>query len=433
MFVELIEKKKSGASLAADEIAEAIDAYCADRIPDYQMAAFLMAARWHGLSDEETVALTQAMVRSGTTFDWSDLPGPKVDKHSTGGVGDKVSLVLAPLAAACGCVVPMVSGRGLGHTGGTLDKLESIPGFRTDLDEASVREMLSDIGIAMAAQTEELVPADRRLYALRSATATIDETGLITASILSKKIAEGTEALVLDVKVGRGAFMRELEAAQALADRLCKVARLAGLECSALLTDMDQPLGRAVGNALEVAESIETLRGDGPEDLRTVVLELTAEMLKLGGLAEVHEAGFEAAERALESGKALEVFTALVEGQGGDPAVVEELDRLPRAPEARALSPTQAGHVSDLDARLVGEAALALGAGRATKETEIDPAAGIVLHAKCGDPVDPKTPWATLHYGAGADVARAEQKLGAALQIAENPPAARPLILERRS
>ncbi|MFQ5743238.1 MAG: thymidine phosphorylase [Acidobacteriota bacterium] len=432
MFVDLIESKKAGERLTEEQILSLIDAYCGDRIPDYQMAAFLMAVRWRGLSDEETAALTRAMVRSGVSFDHSDIPGPKIDKHSTGGVGDKVSLVLAPLAAACGCIVPMVSGRGLGHTGGTLDKLESIPGLRTDLDAMTFRRLLAEIGVAMAAQTDELVPADRRLYALRSATATIDESGLITASILSKKIAEGAEALVLDVKVGSGAFMPRLEAARSLADRLCAVARIEALECTSLLTDMDQPLGRAVGNAVEAAEAIDTLKGDGPEDLRTLVLELMVEMLTLGGLASSHVKARDMAGEALTSGRALEVFTTLVERQGGDPAVVDDPQRLPQAAEKRALTPSRQGYIARLDARLVGEAALALGAGRGTKEAEIDPAAGLLLHAKRGDPVDPGTPWVTLHYGPAADLERALLKLAAAITIADGPPNEPGLIMERR-
>jgi len=430
-FLDLIEQKKRGAELAEEPIGWLVDAYCNGDIPDYQMSAFLMAVVWRGLSDSEAATLTRAMVQSGERFDLSNVTAPRVDKHSTGGVGDKVSLVLAPLAAACGCAVPMVSGCGLGHTGGTLDKLESIPGFSTDLDAATFSRQVENIGVAMAAQSDDLVPADRRLYALRSATATVEDTGLITASILSKKIAEGTEALVLDVKVGSGAFMPNLEAARALADRMCSVARLDDLRCRALLTDMDQPLGHAVGNALEVEEAIDTLRGKGPPDVEELSVRLTAEMLLLSGLAcTPAEAGQLAAAR-LADGSALQVFRRMVEAQGGDPAVVDDPDLMGKAPEQTSLSALQVGHVLGIDARLVGEAAWDLGAGRRTKEHQIDPHAGVFLHVKSGDPVDADAPWATLHHGHGAKVDRAVDKLTEALQVGDQPPSPRPLILEQ--
>ena len=288
-FVDLIECKKAGGSLTSDELRWAIGAYLEDKVPDYQMAALLMAIRWRGLSDSETVALTEAMVTSGETYDFDDLDGALVDKHSTGGVGDKVSLILAPMAAAAGCTVPMVSGRGLGHTGGTLDKLESIPGLRTDLSAPAFRDQLQHIGVAMGAQTATFVPADKRLYALRDVTGTVDDTGLITASILSKKIAEGASALVLDVKVGRGAFFADIEDARSLADRIVAVAGGSGLRCSAMITAMEQPLGNTVGNALEMAESIDVLSGRGPSDVRALTLELGAEMLQLGGITDDHD------------------------------------------------------------------------------------------------------------------------------------------------
>jgi pyrimidine-nucleoside phosphorylase len=429
-FLDLIEQKKRGAELAEESIGWLVDAYCKGDIPDYQMSAFLMAVVWQGLSDSEAAALTRAMVRSGERFDLSNVTAPRVDKHSTGGVGDKISLVLAPLAAACGCAVPMVSGRGLGHTGGTLDKLESIPGLNTDLDAATFKRQVEDIGLAMAAQSDDLVPADRRLYALRSATATVEDTGLITASILSKKIAEDTEALVLDVKVGSGAFMPNLVAARALAGRMCSVARLDDLKCRALLTDMDQPLGRAVGNALEVEEAIDTLRGEGPPDIEELSLRLTAEMLLLAALASSPAEAEQLAAARLADGSALQVFRRLVEAQGGDPATVDDPGLMGRAPEETSLTSPQAGYVLGIDARLVGEAAWDLGAGRQTQEHEIDPHAGVFLHVKSGEPIDAAAPWATLHFGPGAKVERALDKLTKALKVGDQPPSPRPLILE---
>jgi pyrimidine-nucleoside phosphorylase len=430
-FLDLIEQKKRGVELSEEPIGWLVDAFCEGDIPDYQMSAFLMAIVWRGLSDSETVALTHAMVRSGERFDLSNVTAPKVDKHSTGGVGDKISLVLAPLAAACGCAVPMVSGRGLGHTGGTLDKLESIPGFTTDLDATAFSRQVESIGIAMAAQSDDLVPADRHLYALRSATATVEDTGLITASILSKKIAEGTEALVLDVKVGSGAFMPTLEAARSLANRLSSVARLDGLKCRALLTDMEQPRGRSVGNTLEVEEASDTLRGEAPRDVVELTLRLTVEMLLLAGLASTTVEAERLAAARLADGSALQVFRHMVEAQGGDPAAVDNPGIMGRAAEQTSLTPPRAGWVLGIDARLVGEAAGDLGAGRQTKDQEIDLQAGVFLHAKSGDPVETDAPWVTLYHDPGANVERALEKLTEALQIGDQPPSTRPLILEQ--
>ncbi len=435
VFLEIVEKKRDGGELSAAEIDWLVDQYVAAEIADFQMSAFLMAIMWRGLSDTETTELTRAMASSGARFDFSDIPGPKVDKHSTGGVGDKVSLLLAPLAAACGCIVPMISGRGLGHTGGTLDKLESIPGLRTDLSYQEFRRQLVDIGVAIGAQTEDLVPADRKLYELRSLTATVPQTGLITASILSKKIAEGTEGLVLDVKTGSGAFMQRLEDAHTLADRLHHVAGLAGLKCTVLITDMDQPLGCTVGNAIEVRESIEVLarRAEHSADLEELTLELAAEMLVLGGLAENTSAARETATEALESGAALQRLGDLIERQGGDPRVVDDPRLLPQPASSRAvLAPTR-GWIEHLDARLIGDAALALGAGRTRRRDRLDPAAGIELHAKRGQHVESDEPWATLYYGAGADLEGALRKLEAALTIGPDQPPEVHLLKERRS
>ncbi len=434
LFLELIEKKRDGGELSAAEIEGMIEQYVGGDLADYEMSAFLMAVMWRGLSDAETTELTRAMVESGARFDFSDVAGPKVDKHSTGGVGDKVSLVLAPLAAACGCVVPMVSGRGLGHTGGTLDKLESIPGFRTDLSHGEFRRQLADIGVAMGAQTEDLVPADRSLYELRSLTATVPDTGLITASILSKKIAEGAEALVLDVKTGSGAFMQRLEDAHKLADRLHQVAVLAGLRCAVLITDMDQPLGYAVGNALEVREAIAVLSGDAERsaDVEEITLELTVEMLVLGELVDDHADGLDRARQALASGAALQRLGELIAAQGGDPRVVDDIGLLPRAPEKTTLTAPAGGWIERLDARLIGDAAVALGAGRTRRDDPLDPAAGIELHAKRGHRIDRDERWATLYHGPGADLERATAKLAAALSISPDKPADIHLLKERR-
>ncbi len=434
LFLELIEKKRDGGELSAAEIEGIIERYVGGDIADYQMSAFLMAVMWRGLTDAETTELTRAMAESGARFDFSDLPGPKVDKHSTGGVGDKVSLLLAPLAAACGCIVPMISGRGLGHTGGTLDKLESIPGFRTDLSHDEFRRQLADIGVAMGAQTEDLVPADRKLYELRSLTATVPETGLITASILSKKIAEGAEALVLDVKTGSGAFMQRLEDAHRLADRLHQVAVLAGLRCAVLITDMEQPLGCTVGNALEVREAVAVLSGDAERsaDLEELTLELTVEMLVLGGLVDDHAHGLARARQALDSGEALQRLGELIGAQGGDPRIIDDTGLLPQAPQSTPVAAPTGGWIERLDARLIGDAAMALGAGRTRRSDPLDPAAGIELHAKRGRQVDRDEPWATLYHGPGADLGRAMAKLEAALSISPDKPAEIHLLKERR-
>ena len=315
--VDLIRKKRDGYALTPEEIAFLIRGYTRGEIPDYQMAAFLMATVWRGMTLEETLALTEEMVRSGYTLDWSHLPEAKVDKHSTGGVGDKTSLVLTPIVAAAGVRVPMISGRGLAHTGGTLDKLESIPGFRVQLPVEAIRRVVEQVGAVLVGQSEELVPADRKLYALRDVTATVECLPLIVASIMSKKIAEGLDALVLDVKVGKGAFMKTETEARDLAERLVDVGRRLGKRVRALITDMNQPLGRAIGNALEVIESVETLKGRGPEDLRTLSLELAAHMLVLGHQATSLEEARERAERLLHSGAALEKFRQIIEAQGG--------------------------------------------------------------------------------------------------------------------
>jgi pyrimidine-nucleoside phosphorylase/thymidine phosphorylase len=402
-------------------------------VPDYQMAAFCMAVFFRGLEGPELRALVDAMLHSGDVLDLSDVPGVKVDKHSTGGVGDKVSLALAPLAAACGVKVPMVSGRGLGHTGGTLDKLEAIPGFRTDLPVERFREIVASAGACLVGQTARIAPADRKLYALRDLTATVESIPLIAASILSKKLAEGIDALVLDVKVGSGAFMKRPEDARRLAATLASLARGMGKRVSALLTDMDQPLGRAVGNALEVKEAVDLLRDEGPRDLREVTVELTAEMLLLGGAAPDLPAARRRVAAALGDGRGFLKLCEIVEAQGGDADALADPSLLPRAASTLEVAAGAAGVVQAVDAEAIGLAAMALGAGRSRVEDRVDPAAGLVVHKKVGDEVEAGESLATLHPGASpleppaavADRVRGAYQIGSA----RVPP--EPLIRER--
>lgn len=404
---ELIRRKRDGGTLAPEEIRELIAAYTRGELPDYQAAALLMAIYFRGLEAQELEAWTDAMLHSGEVLDLSSLPGVKVDKHSTGGVGDMISLALAPLAAACGAVVPMISGRGLGHTGGTLDKLEAIPGFRVDLSVERFRAQLGRIGVAMIGQTEHLAPADRRLYALRDVTGTVESIPLIASSIMSKKLASGIDALVLDVKVGSGAFMKTRERARELAATMCAIGRAAGKRVTAFLTDMDQPLGRWIGNAHEVREAIAQLRGQGAPDVRELVLGLTAEMLVLAHLADDTAAARQRLERAIADGSALARFAAMVEAQGGSARAVLE-EELPMAPDHLDVvwSPKDGagpggGVVEAIDAEAIGMAALALGAGRLRKEDAIDPAVGLWLHKKVGESVEPGEPLVRIDYRGG--------------------------------
>jgi pyrimidine-nucleoside phosphorylase/thymidine phosphorylase len=429
---ELIHRKRDGGLLEPEEIAALIRGYTAGEIPDYQLAAFCMAVFFRGMDQGETRALTEAMLRSGDVLDLSAIPGVKVDKHSTGGVGDKVSLPLAPLAAACGVKVPMVSGRGLGHTGGTLDKLEAIPGFRVDLPLERFVELVRDHGLGLIGQTARLAPADKKLYALRDVTATVESIPLIAGSIMSKKLAEGIDALVLDVKVGRGAFMKTLPEARRLAEALLAIGRGLGKRVTALLTAMDQPLGLAVGNALEVRESIELLRGGGPADLRELTVALTAEMVLLARLAPDPDLARRAVEAAIADGRGLRRFREIVEAQGGDPRAVDDPDRLPRAAEVLPVTATAAGVVEALDAEAVGLAAMALGAGRARVEDRVDPAVGVVLVAKVGAAVSPGMPLCLVHRNAGGLAQPAVvERLRAAYRIGPGPVAPSPLVLER--
>jgi pyrimidine-nucleoside phosphorylase len=400
--VQLIRKKRDGHALDADEIAWLVRGLATSEVPDYQWSALLMAILWRGMDDAETAALTGAMLRSGTVVDLSDIPGPKVDKHSTGGVGDKTSLVLAPIAAACGVAVPMVSGRGLGHTGGTLDKLEAIPGFRVRLSLSEYKQVLARCGLVMIGQTNEIAPADRRLYALRDATATVESIPLITASILSKKLAEGIDGLVLDVKAGDGAFLPNLDDARVLALSMRAIGHAMGKRVVALLTRMDQPLGQAVGNAVEVAEGLACLRGEGPPDVTDLSIELAAEMVALAELAATLDEARALCRRAIADGSALERFRRMVEVQGGDPRVVDDPCRLPQARHRVVVEAPRPGFVTRLSARTIGVATMQLGAGRARVDSAIDPSVGILLHKKVGDPVEAREPLCTILAGSEA-------------------------------
>jgi pyrimidine-nucleoside phosphorylase/thymidine phosphorylase len=426
-----IARKRDGGELEPAAIRRLIAGVAEGTIPDYQVAALLMAILFRGLTPRELVAWTRAMIASGDRLSLRAVPGRKVDKHSTGGVGDKVTLCLAPLVAACGVRAPMLVGRALGHTGGTLDKLEAIPGFRGELDARAFVRVLRGAGFAISGQTARLVPADRALYALRDATATVESVPLIASSILSKKIAGGAGALVMDVKVGRGAFMPDLAEARRLARAIVALGRRFGLPVVALLTDMDEPLGRAVGNALEVAEALAVLRGEGPADTRALTVRLGAEMLVLGGAARDRREGAGKIEGAIASGAGLERFMRGVELQGGDVRVLEHPERLPRARHQALLRAPRAGFVAAIDARAVGEAATALGAGRARKEDRVDPAVGITLHRKRGERVLRGEPLLTVWYNDPVRWGAARRGLVSAIRISGRPPPASPLVRER--
>ncbi len=429
--VELIQRKRDGGKLTAAEIEWLIRAYVDGDVPDYQMAAMAMAIFLRGLDAEELAAWTGAMLHSGDVLDLSDIPKPKVDKHSTGGVGDKVSIPLAPMVAACGVAVPMMSGRGLGHTGGTLDKLESIPGFTTDLDPATFHDVLARCGLVLAGQSQTLVPADRKLYALRDATATVESIPLIASSILSKKLAEDLDGLILDVKVGSGAFMKEERQARLLAETMVGIGRAHGVSVTALLTDMDVPLGREVGNASEIRESLDVLGGGGPPDLVELVLTLGAEMLLLAGIAEDTADARRRLERVRTDGSALEVFRCVVEAQGGDPKAVDDPDLLPTAPDIFEVTATRDGYVTRCDAFDVGVGAARLGAGRQRKEDSIDPGVGVTVLAKTGDEVAAGQVLARIRYRDPARLDEAKPFLLRAWEVGDEPPPPRRLVLDR--
>jgi pyrimidine-nucleoside phosphorylase len=424
---DLISRKRDGEQLAADEIAELVLAYARGDVPDYQMAAFCMAVYFRGLNGPETFALTDAMIRSGETIDLGAAIGRKVvDKHSTGGVGDKTSLAVGPIVAACGVPFGKMSGRGLGHTGGTLDKLESIPGFRVELTTDEFLAQVRDVGLAIIGQSANLVPADKLLYGLRDVTATVDNVSLIAASIMSKKIAAGADAIVLDVKVGDGAFMKTLEDARELAEMMLELGRHAGREVACVLTDMDQPLGRAVGNALEIRETIATLRGEGPADFTELVLAASAHLLAFSDLGVDEDSGRDRAAAAIDDGSALAMYDRWIAAQGGDPSE----GALPAAPVVREVLAASDGFVRSIGAVDVGMAALRLGAGRRTKEDVIDHAVGVVCLRKRGDAVTSGDVLAEVHARDAEAGERASAEVQAAYEIGPEAPAETPIVLE---
>lgn len=427
--IDVIRRKRDGAELSSEEIKAFIDAYTRGDVPDYQVSAWLMAVVLRGMTRAETASLTDAMLRSGEVLDLGSLPARKVDKHSTGGVGDKTSLVLAPVAAAAGLAVPMISGRGLGHTGGTLDKLESIPGFNVNLSVADFRRVLEACGCAMIGQTPEIAPADRKLYALRDVTGTVESPYLICASIMSKKLAEGIDALVLDVKTGSGAFMKNEKDASFLAELMVETGERMGKQVVALITDMDQPLGNMIGNAIEVVEVLQVLRGEGPEDLKELCLHLAGWMLHLGGVSRSVAEGKQRSAQLISSGKALEKFRRMVELQGGDSRVIDDPKVLPRAQRTVQVMSAKSGFISAMQCEQIGTAGVILGGGRERKEDSVDPAVGIVLHKKVGNPVTSGEPLATIHYNGDACLQRAQRLIANSYLLADVPPAIkRPLI-----
>jgi pyrimidine-nucleoside phosphorylase len=427
--IDVIRKKRDGVELSQGEIVFLVNAYTRDEIPDYQVSAWLMAVVLRGMTRAETAALTDAMLRSGEVLDLSFLPAKKVDKHSTGGVGDKTSFILAPVAAAAGLAVPMISGRGLGHTGGTLDKLEAIPGFNVNLSVSQFRRVLETCGCAMIGQTAEIAPADRKLYALRDVTGTVESPYLICASIMSKKLAEGIDALVLDVKTGSGAFMKSEKDAVFLAELMVETGERMGKKMVALITDMDQPLGNRIGNALEIVEVVDVLRGGGPEDLRVLCHELAGWMLHLGGAAATVAEGRKRSTELISSGKALEKFRQMVELQGGDPRAIDDVKRLPQGQHKMEVLSTKSGYIASLQCEQIGTACVILGGGRERKEDAVDPAVGIVLHKKVGDQVAAGEAWATIYYNAEPRGVHARRLLEESCRIADVPPSEkRPLI-----
>jgi pyrimidine-nucleoside phosphorylase len=428
--VDLIHRKRDGEELSGEEIAFLIDGYTNGAIPDYQASAFLMAVFFSGMTDREVSALTERMAQSGETVDLSSVPGVKVDKHSTGGVGDKTSMIASPLAAAAGAVVPMISGRALGHTGGTLDKLESIPGFRTNLTIDEFREQLIEHKLAFIGQTPEIAPADGKLYSLRDSSASVESIPLIASSIMSKKLAVGLDALVLDVKVGAGAFMKRQVDARRLAQMMVGIGRRMDKRVQALITDMNQPLGYAIGNALEVMEVSQTLQNAGPTDLTRLSLELAARMIYLGKITATLEEARELAQARLLDGSGYRKFKDVIAAQGGNPQVLDRFELLPNATGAREIASPRAGYVSAIDAEYIGQASAMIGAGRDTKDDAIDPAVGVILEVKVGQKVDSGGVLCRLYYTQEEHVDEAAQLVEDAFRISSNAPESRELILE---
>jgi pyrimidine-nucleoside phosphorylase len=428
--VDLIAKKRDGYALSSAEISWLIAGYAAGDVPDYQMSAWAMAVLLRGMDDRETADLTIAMAQSGDMLDLHDIAPITVDKHSTGGVGDKTTLLLAPLVAAVGLPVAKMSGRGLGFSGGTVDKLESIPGLRTDLSADAFRQAVRTVGLVVSAQSGELAPADKKLYALRDVTATVESIPLIAASVMSKKLAAGADCIVLDVKYGSGAFMRTLNDARTLARAMVAIGSHAGRRCSAVLSSMQQPLGYAIGNALEVREAIAGLRGHGPADLVELCLALGSQLVRLAGLRDDDDAARELLRQALASGAAWGKFTQMIAGQGGDLAFVEHPERLPSAPEIIDLPAPRAGYVAAIDGQALGMASNDLGGGRSRKGDSIDPRVGMVLRAKVGDRVEPGAPLLAIHAARADDARRVAPPLLAAYTIVDTPVPAPALIEE---
>jgi pyrimidine-nucleoside phosphorylase len=426
--VELIRRKRDGGELTREEIRYLIAGYVAGDVPEYQMSAFLMAVYFRGMSPEETARFTDVMLRSGSTIDLSSVPGRKVDKHSTGGVGDKVSLILAPMVAACGVAVPMISGRGLGHTGGTLDKLESIPGFRTGLSIKEYTDVIRETGLVLSGQTADVVPADRKMYALRDVTATVESIPLIAGSIMSKKLAEGIDALVLDVKTGNGAFMNSYDAAVALASALVGIGTKCGKETLAFITGMDEPLGTAVGNWLEVAESIECLKGKNVPDLMELTYILGGAMVHLGGKAATIADGMQQCRSAIWSGRAYEKFIQVVERQGGDSSFVREPVRYPAARHSMDVVAPSAGYLTGFDTRRIGVLAVELGAGRLKVGDPVDAAAGIILCRKIGDAVGMGDVIAVVRTDREGAAEKAAREYCSCVTIGNSPPGRTPRV-----
>lgn len=428
-MVDIILKKREGEKLSPEEIQHFINGYTKGDIPDYQASALLMAIYFQGMDKEETYQLTKAMKESGDVVDLSAISGIKVDKHSTGGVGDKTTLVVGPLAAACGVPVAKMSGRGLGFTGGTVDKMESIPGFRTTLEEEEFMELVNRVGLSVIGQTAHIAPADKKLYALRDVTATVDNLSLITASIMSKKLASGSDAIVLDVKCGNGAFMENLEEAVELAKGMVDIGNADGKKTIAVITDMNQPLGHAVGNSNEVIEAIETLKGKGPSDITQLALTLSGIMIYAGGHAETMEEGMEKAKEALRSGRALEKLAQFIEGQGGDPAVVEDYSLFPQPTTYQKVLAQESGYVTEIQARSIGLASQHSGAGREKKEDPIDLSAGIILRKKVGDSVAKGDVLAEVSGRDSLKVRQGAEEAAKAFTIGPTAPELGPIII----